>query len=77
MKVANSSLAASEIASEMRRACWRRKLYNTTRRVQLQSQHDKYDVDNEGGRQVAAAEFDSKYDAVSMHASLVLLAQLL
>jgi hypothetical protein len=35
-----------------------------------------YDIDEEGGGQGAAGEFDSEYDAASMQVSLVLLAQL-
>jgi hypothetical protein len=34
----------------------------------LQIKRDKYDVDEEGGGQVAAGEFDSEYDAASMQA---------
>jgi hypothetical protein len=39
----------------------------------LRVRHNEYDVDEEGGINAAGGEYDSKYDAMSMLASLVLL----
>jgi hypothetical protein len=40
----------------------------------LENKRDIYDVDEEGGGQVATSVFDSKYDTASIQANLVLLA---